>query len=490
MDLENNVAGFIGSTGLIADKGPIIIGVSGGPDSVALTYILHKISQNDLQSNKLYLAHLNHKLRGEESDKDSEFVENLADQLNLPVLIKEADIKKASKESKFSIEEAARIERYKFLENSAQNVSANYVAVAHTADDNIETLLQRIIRGTGMLGLRGINCKRSISPGSGITLIRPLLNTWKKDVLSYLDKKNITYRTDSSNFEEMHFRNKLRIELLPLLEKKYNKQIKRSLVNLSNIFNESNKLVGDLANSLLSNTCLEKNSSKYVLNKQIFLQSSEIVQQRVINDIFFKMNISLKKIGYQKYKEILNFIKNEQNNTSIRISSSLIVCKDNKKLVIEILKQNPLWDKDGYKYNEDSAKKLGEVKLNVPGKTVLPFLGSKIEIKVVENKQGFLEDFKTTKTKDEEAIDMSKVCFPLFVRTRRPGDCFWPIGAKGKKKIKDFFIDTKIAKYERDRIPIVISKKHPVWVVGFRIDNRAKISDKTKNILILKYFRE
>ena len=490
MILENNVANFIKSKGLITDKGPVIIGVSGGPDSVALTHILYKIVQNDLQKNKLYVAHLNHKLRGVESDEDSESVKNLANQLNLPVLVKEVDIKRISKESKLSIEETARVERYKFLESCAKDNGANYVAVAHTADDNIETILQRIIRGTGMLGLSGINLKRSISPGSSITLVRPFLNIWKKDIFSYLDKKNLTYRTDSSNSKEIHFRNKLRIELLPLLEKKYNKRIKHSLLNLSNIFNESNKLIGDLANSLLSNTCLEKNESKYVLDRQIFLQSAEIVQQRVINDIFFKMKVSLKKIGYQKYKDILQFIRSEENNDFYYISSNLILYKEDGKLIIEIPEQNQLYDKDGDdEYNENLAEKFCEVKLDVPGITELSILGSKIEARIIENKQGLLEKFTTTKTKDEEAIDMSKVCLPLFARLRKPGDYFWPIGAKGKKKLKDFFIDIKIDKYERDRIPILISKEHPVWVVGLRIDNRVKVSETTKNILILKYSR-
>lgn len=487
MILEKNAANSIRSDNLITDKGPIVIGVSGGPDSVALTYALRSINQIEALGCEFYIAHLNHKLRGAESDEDSEYVKQIAHQLDMPVLIKETDIKRVSKESRLSIEEAARIERYSFLKSCANSVGASHVAVAHTADDNIETMLHRIIRGTGIIGLRGIAPKRPISQGSAISLIRPFLRLWKRDILQYLKEKDVTHRTDSSNLQKKHLRNKIRIELIPLLEEAYNNQIKRSLANLCEIFDENNKLIGSLSQSLLNEAVLERNRNKCVLNSKILLRSPEIVQQKAVHDILSNMDVPLKHIGYRKYKEIIKFIKNGKDNEPLHISAGLNICKRDNKLSILILHNNQLPEIKGNGCQKELTKKFDRIELAVPGVTELPLIGSRIEAEIVEYKKGFLDEFKAIKTANEEAVDMAKVDLPLYVRLRMPGDRFRPIGTNGTKKIKDFFIDNKLPKRERDKTPIVMSKHYPVWVAGMRIDERGKISEETKNVIILRY---
>ncbi|MGR3179345.1 MAG: tRNA lysidine(34) synthetase TilS, partial [Candidatus Anammoxibacter sp.] len=470
MDLEKSVTSFIKSSDLITDKGSVIIAVSGGSDSVALTHVLCSIGRKEASGCKFYIAHLNHKLRGSESDEDSEYVKRLASQLNLPVFTKEVDIAKVSKELRLSIEEAARTERYAFLESCAIEVGATHVAVAHTADDNIETLLQRIIRGTGILGLRGIASERPISSKSSVILIRPFLLIWKSNILEYIEEKGLTYRTDSSNLQKKHLRNRIRLELLPLLEEKYNNQIKHVLTNLGAIFNENNKLIDELSSSLLKNATIEKEDKKYILDNQILSRSPEIVQQKVVHDVLSNLGVSLKHIGYHQYNEILKFIGNGKDNDVLHLSPRLKISREDGKLFIqiphEIQQQNKSTEIRGDEYQKEFVKKFGETELAVPGVTELPLVGFKIETKVIRNEKGFLEKFKANKNMNEEAIDMAKVEFPLYVRLRRSGDSFWPIGASGTKKIKDFFIDIKVPKNERCQIPIVTSKQHPVWVVG------------------------
>ena len=184
---------------LIKPHDSIIVAVSGGPDSVALIKILDSINSSKNLRLSLFIAHLNHQLRGKSSEEDAQFVQNLSEDLSLPFLLKSVDIQKIADQTKRSIEETARRERYKFFMESAQKHNTSAVAIGHTADDNTETILHRILRGTGTLGLGGIPIKRPLVSGSAIQLIRPLLFTWRKEIIEYLREKQFTYRTDASN---------------------------------------------------------------------------------------------------------------------------------------------------------------------------------------------------------------------------------------------------------------------------------------------------
>ena len=487
MELESDVVGFLKTNGLLYDLCHVVIGVSGGPDSVALVNILHNVNQRHFPECRLYIAHLNHKLRGAASDKDADYVKNLALQLNLPVIINEVDIASVSKESKLSIEESARIERYKFLEYCALNVGAHYVAVAHTADDNVETLLHRIIRGTGVLGLCGIKATRPISARSGITLIRPLLNIWKEDVINYLEMEKLSFRVDSSNMEKVYLRNRIRLDLIPMLEKSYNKKIKHALANLCKISNTNYRIIEELSASLSKASVLELGNNRSVIDVCAFLASSEIVQQSVLHDVFSEMDIPLKQMGYRKYVSIINYIKDSGGDKVLNPLSGLSVYKKSGQVTIQWMPKNEL---DPYDFGLNGArigKKLEKIVLRIPGITVITGTVYKIEATIIAYKDFSFKDFMVTKTENEEVVDLSKINLPLYVRTREAGDRFFPIGSAGTKKLKDFFIDNKVPVEERDYVPILISKDFPVWIVGFRLDNRVKISEETRNVIILRY---
>ena len=489
MGLENDVIGFLKLNSLLNDLYHIVIGVSGGPDSVAMVNVLHGLNQRLFPGCKLYIAHLNHKLRGTESDKDADYVKCLALQLNIPVIINEVDITSVSKESKRSIEESARTERYKFLENCALKVGAQYVAVAHTADDNVETLLHRIIRGTGVLGLCGIKAARPISTGSGITLIRPLLSIWKEDIINYLEMKKLSFRVDSSNLERVYLRNKIRLDLIPTLEKSYNRKVKHALANLCEISNSNYRLIEGLSHSLSKASILESGKNRTVFDVYIFSASSAIIQHSVLQNVFTEMGIPLKQIGYKKYISIINYIKDNGDDKVLNLRSGLSVYKKMGKATIQWVPENELMPSDSGLNDEETGGKLEKIVLSVPGMTVLTGTTYKIEATIIAYEKFSLKDFMATKTENEEVVDLSKINFPLYVRARETGDRFFPLGAIGTKKLKNFFIDNKVPVGKRDNIPIVMSKDFPVWIVGFRIDNRVRISENTRNVLILKYCR-
>lgn len=487
MDLEKEVATFIRANDLVSERDSIVVGVSGGPDSVALLHLLCSLNAKKSLGCRFYIAHLNHKLRGMDSEEDAGFIRRLSNEFNLPVFIKEIDIKGVAMGSRCSIEEAGRRERYKFFRDYSQEVGASRIAVGHSADDNVETLLQRIIRGTGILGLCGMRPKRPISPDSNILLIRPLLHSWKKEIIRYLEERDIPYRIDSSNLQEVHLRNKIRIELLPLIQKGYNNQIKRVLLNLCEILNENYDFIDTASLSLLKDVILEESGSRYILGRNILLSFHPIIQYKIIHNILTRMEVPLKDFSYHHYKDILRHLKAGEPKKILRLPSNLMVWIEDARLFF----QSQAGLAQGIRYEDEQSGKTGgftKVELNLPGATPLPFANATIEAEIIDNEEGFLERFEASKTPYEEVIDMGKVTLPLSVRFRRPGDRFWPLGASGTKKLKDFLIDKKVPRFERDKLPIVTSADdEPIWIIGLRIDHRVRVSKETRKVIKLKY---
>jgi len=232
LQLRKQVAGVIREYNLFNTSDRVLLGVSGGPDSVALLSLIYNTNRINPPYSEIFIAHLNHSIRGRESDDDEQFVNTLAEKYEMTLIAEKRDIREIARERKMSLEEAARDERYKFFESAAEKVGANVIAVGHNADDNAETILHRIIRGTGITGVSGIRPKRKLTSISTINLVRPLLFTWRKEIIAYLKEMNLSYRADSTNIEKDKLRNRIRIELIPHLEENYNAKVKKSLVTL------------------------------------------------------------------------------------------------------------------------------------------------------------------------------------------------------------------------------------------------------------------
>ncbi len=459
----------------------ILVAISGGPDSVALFNLLNQINQFDTIYTKLYLAHLNHMLRGEESDEDERFVRNIARNHNIPIIVEQRDIRKLSRTRKQSLEETAREERYDFLEAAAKQFNTSVVVVGHTADDNAETVLQRIIRGTGIVGLNGISPKRRLFSSSTVELVRPLLSTWRTDIIAYLKRMSIPFRTDSSNFSNNTFRSRCRVELIPLLEKKYNAQVKQSLRKLGEISTQTNTYLQSEADLLYKKILLQKWGDADTLFRGIvfditlFKKAPEILQQIIINKALVELGVPLKKFGYKQYKSLLVMLKLKCWSMRRRVNDYVTV--EIKNNTFNLFKE---------KDHADIQPILEEVKLLVPGETRLQEFGCTFKTEIREITGEFLEQLKQNNKRYEEIVDWDKIRMPITVRTRREGDRFFPLGANGSKKLKDFFIDSKVPLKDRDTIPIVTMLGQPIWIVGYRIDDRFRVSDTTEKLLIIK----
>ena len=221
---------------MLEESDTVIVGISGGPDSVALLLALMDIDRIKKLNLALHLVHLNHRIRGREADADEKFVKNLAARFGLPVSIYRRDIKKIAAGRKKSIELVAREERYKIYKRVAQKVRAKKIALGHTADDNAETFFLNLMRGAGFTGLGGIPAKRRDEDGSDTFIIRPLLELSREEVLTFLKEKSETYRLDSSNLQTHYIRNKIRHKLIPFIEKEFNPRIKKNMTRLAPFF--------------------------------------------------------------------------------------------------------------------------------------------------------------------------------------------------------------------------------------------------------------
>ena len=468
---------------LIKPNDSIIIGVSGGPDSVALLKILYSINLAKNLHLRLFVAHINHQLRGKSSEKDAQFVQNLSKDLSLPFLLKSVNVQEIANQTKRSIEETARIERYKYFGELSQRHNVAIVALGHTADDNAETVIHRIIRGTGLMGLGGIPINRPLVAGSSIQVVRPLLFTWRREIIEYLRKKQINYRTDESNYETTYLRNKIRLELIPLLEKQYNPNIKNSIVQLCQILNANNEYLSLEAERILKDSTIESSEDSYTINTHFLTKQPKILQQLVFQEILNVMQISLKEIKYEHYTKIFDEITKRGKGRHFQLPGKLYLWHEHGMLYFKkgTLSRSCMPSSDSIQ-----GQILSETTLQIPGITTVYPLGQLIS-EILDIRELSLETYKKTKTINEEIFDLQSITMPLAVRLRKDGDAISPLGVQGHKKLKDLFIDKKIPVKERDTIPVIVMNDQPIWVVGICIDNKVKVTCNTKKILKLTF---
>jgi len=473
--LSFNVFRTINTCKLITPGDTIIVGVSGGPDSVVLVKALHTINATKGLRLRLLVAHLNHQLRGKAAGEDAQFVQDFAAKLSLPCMVKEVDVQRTADQTKCALEEAARTERYRFFQDAAREHNATLVALGHTADDNVETVLHRIIRGTGTVGLGGIPIKRPLAPGSPVQIVRPLLLTWRKEIIKYLQNERLNYRTDESNYETIYLRNKIRLDLIPLLENQYNPNIKNTLNQLSQTFNANNEYLSSEAKKTVKNVTIEGDGERCFVDARLLAKQPEILQHRVVQEILNNLQVPLKEITYEHYTAILGGIAKAGRMRHFQLPGKLRVWYEHHRLHFS-KESSP----------DPNLPLSAEIPVNIPGTTSVGSLGQ-LFAEILEIHAISLAAFKKAKTNYEEIFDLEDITHPLCIRGRRKGDTISPLGVNGHKKLKDVFIDKKIPVNERDTIPLVIMNDQPVWVIGVCIDNRVKVTPETKKILKLTF---
>ena len=467
--LEERVLGFIQQHRLISGDKKLVVAVSGGPDSVCLLHILTKL-QKGLKV-KLHLAHLNHQLRGAESEADAKYVADLARQLGIPATIEGRDVKGYRAQKHLSLEEAAREVRYSFLTQVAGSIGAEQVALGHTRDDHIETILMHLIRGTGTRGLRGLQPATELKSKTGsIVVIRPLLEVSHQETEDYCRSYDLKPRRDVSNLSLSPLRNRIRHQLLPLL-RSYNPGIAGALLRTGQIARDDITFLDKEVDRLWDEVAQEAGKT-IALDRGKFDPLPPALKRYLLRAAAERLLGSAKDIEMRHIEEVISALTKPAGKR-LSLPGGLIfsIEYDRYLLASDFAALSPF------------PRLEGEVQLNIPGETVIP--GWRIEATIID--PSLVKGMGLIKNDFTAYLDRSKTGNKLVVRSRRRGDRFQPLGLDQPKKLSEFMIDAKIPQAWRGKIPIVCSPSQIVWVVGWRIDDRVKVSEDTKKVLRLRF---
>ncbi len=460
LSLQKRVHHIITSSSLLQENEPIIIGVSGGADSICLLHILSIL----FPASRRVAVYVNHGLRPQEIDAEKILVQKQAESCSSHFETVAVDVQKEKKLKKCSLEEACRNLRYQALEDVRSKYQAAVIAVGHTADDQVEEILLRLIRGSGSRGLSGMKLKHG-------NIIRPLLHETKESLLFWLNERNIPFCLDSSNNDKKFLRNRIRLDLLPKLEQEYNKSMRRTLLQTAEILNEEDRFLSTLANKRFPNL-VYKEREKLILELSGFARESLAIKRRILEKICWDLQ---SRPSFKKIQSLLT-LASSASTKEIHLSGGLRAVRQNKT----ILFHRPS-GKKSYRGPGVIPKTFSPVTISGPGTYPVAELNRRLEI----TEARFSPDFPLDS--DRQLVDMENIRFPLILRPYQPGEYFHPLGAPGKKKIARFFSDQKIPLSARDRFPILLSEKNILAIIGLRIDQQFRINETTKHVLMVKW---
>ena len=447
---------IITSKGIIKRGQKIIIGFSGGADSTALVYALSSI-KSELNLT-LLCVHVNYHLRGDESNRDEQFVKDFCYRNNLSLVIKNAPLDKGIA----NLENEARNIRMKYFYELKKQYKMDKILLAHHKVDQAETVLYRFIRGAAFTGLSGIREQEK-------DIVHPLLSFTKEELIQALQEANIKWCEDSTNKELIYQRNIVRNELIPLIKEKMNPNIIDRLYDYAEMYADTDEYFRALIQKKVKKAIEQENENETWYNLESILQL-----QPFLRFYFYRYAYTARtndeKGFYSIHSKSIDAILQSKGSKSVELPMNVRVRKEYSSLVFEQMGVS--------NYNEERTKEIDSIR------TFLTF----------ENKRLSMAKMKTipdpkmlSSEKNTIYIDLDKVEFPLLMRHRIEGDRFIPFGMSHSKKLKDFFIDEKVSKFERDSIVVIEDKnRRIIWIAGYRMDNRVSITNETKNILMLK----
>lgn len=431
---------FIEQNGLFGKNDRLLVGLSGGADSVALVHLLVECGYDCVA------AHCNFHLRGEESDRDERFVAELAGRLGIPLVKVDFDTEGYAELHKVSIEMAARELRYAWFEKIRVAQRCDYVAVAHHADDLVETFLINLSRGAGIHGLSGIKPKNG-------KIVRPLLSVSRSDVMDYLSKQGLKHVEDSTNAENVYVRNKFRNEIIPKLEE-INPSFKKSVLQTAENLAEAERFIEDAVIDVKRDVMKRADGllkiSMYGLAKH---ENARFVLYEILSEFGFSAAVVddvIKSFGAISGKQFFS-----QKYRLVRDRDCLIIVEKSDE------------NTDAEFLIEENAELL-----SVPVR--------------MELRRFSADNFEVKRDKRFCFADADKLKFPLVLRKWREGDYFVPFGMKNRKKVSDFFIDRKMSLLEKEAVWLLVSEGNIVWIVGERADDRFKVDAETKNVIELQ----
>ncbi len=464
--LPARVVGYIGKNRLISAGDHVLAAVSGGPDSVALLSILTSL-KTTLGIERITVIHFDHGLRGDESDGDREFVRALAHSAGLDFRCGTADVRAFARSRKISVEMAARECRRSFFTGVAAELEAGKIALGHTADDQAEEVILRILRGTGPAGIQ------AMSPSTEDGIIRPLLFVTRDAVLEYLRECGVEFRNDSTNFAPSCQRNFLRLRVFPLLREAFHQQIAQTITRCADLAREEESWWASQIQNLWGDICLELSERRCALDFGRMKQLHPALVRRMLRLAIDRVKGNLSGVGLVHLEPLVELVFSGKTGKSVRIPGGIEAVRHGAKLFISSKEcaapSDPL----------DEVLRVYEAGNYVFGKLCFEFR--------------FCDEAKTYCAPDSGAdcirMDSDKLKWPLELRLRRTGDRFRPLGMTGSKKLQDFFTDCMVPREERQKVPLLCDSEKICWVAGMRMDDRVKVEAHTRQILMVRLVR-
>ncbi len=460
--------------------GPIVVGVSGGADSVALLHVLLQLEGE--WGIRVRAAHLNHRIRGAEADADQAFVERLAEQWGVPLIVGSADVPALARERKLVIEEAARQARYTFLLRAARQVGARAVAVAHHADDQAETVLMHFLRGAGLAGMRGIlpvsdltrlrmGAPDELLRGEPVLLIRPLLEVSKADILAYCQDNSLEFRFDRSNLDQTYYRNRLRHELLPILES-YNPNIRQVLQRAAAVAADDYALLAHELRKAWARVRTAEGDGWIEFDLKRWRRLHPSLQRGVLREAIRRLRQGLRNINYIHVENALGVLTRTDTGSATLPQGLVAVARYGRFYVADEVAPPPP------PVPQLAGKPLP---VPVPGRLDLPDGRWVLETQALAAAP---EEARHNPDPWQAWLDLGAIGENLALRPRRPGEAFAPLGMGGRlKRLSEFMINAKVPREWRANWPLLCNESGILWVAGLRVDERAAITEATRRVL-------
>lgn len=462
MDIIERVKKTVRKYSMLSQGDRVLVGLSGGPDSVCLLAILHRLKPEF--SIHLSAAYIDHGLRPDEIPYEIEFCRDLCSSIDIPFTTRPIDVKSHMKEKKLNKQEAARELRYKILHEIAAQKAANKIALGHNADDQAETIIMRLLRGAGPSGLSGIppiRTQKSVLSIQKVDIIRPLIEIERHEIENFLETEGIGFIIDSSNLRREYLRNKIRHLIIPEA-RKLNMDVVKTISRTADIFRDEERYFEILVTKTLMKLITRKTDNTIELFLAPLEAMDTVILRRVLRRAIDETK-GLRGISFIHIEDIMSLIKSGKSGDRIYLPKDIRVIKGYSTLIIT--SEKPAW--------------LGTYVIDGPGEIIVKESSMVLHSAIMDIKE--VKDYGDAQK--FAVIDADKIHFPMTIRGRLQGDFFYPLGFGKKKKIQDYFVDEKIPRDERDAVPLLISDNNIVWVIGYRLDERYRVDKDTKRVL-------
>jgi len=477
----DEVHAFIRTTDMLARGESILVGFSGGPDSMFLAYALKSISQTYRYSWDITLCHLNHGITPRADENEAFCKKAAAEFFKLPIVLRKVNVNELHDKPGnrgFSVESLARRERYKFFVDTCREQKISKLVTGHQLDDQAETVLMRAIGGSWLIGMAGIPVRRPLSRGLSTEVVRPLLRTSRENVEDYLRGEKIHWFEDLSNADLRYTRNRVRLQVMPLLVREFNPNAKLHLASLGMQAQELEEELNRISQGFFEPTEHRAGQSSVRIELEKLRKQGPLVQRYILRAALIAVGLPIREVTHRRVEAVRDLLSSERRGIVVKLTDACTVRLDDKELVVLM----------AHEEQEEQRVQHAEFTICSDGSwlaeiNVGPY--SRVRAEMLAMPQAGPKALLEGKPPEVEYLDAEQVMFPLYLRGRKEGDRIRPLGMEGEKKLQDLLTDAKVPRETRDQIPIVCDQYGLLWVVGQSIAHHARITERTSQVLAL-----